>query len=81
MAPSEPQLRPPEDDGLTPARGPPTTQPRASSPRKASPATRARELQALHVEELQARNRLKVDASSGALLLMRRFANDVRTTP
>ena len=50
----------------------------APSPRHHSPATRTRALQQLGVEELQARNRLKVDASAGALLLMRRFAADLR---
>jgi hypothetical protein len=41
--------------------------------RTSSPATRAREAQALVVAELQARNRIKVDAAAGGLLLLRNF--------
>mmetsp|Transcript_3673 Transcript_3673/g.11577 ORF Transcript_3673/g.11577 Transcript_3673/m.11577 type:complete len:86 (+) Transcript_3673:3270-3527(+) len=55
-----------------------TPQRAIEQPRGSSPAAKSRQLQALAVEELQARNRLKVEASAGSLLLMRKFAGELR---
>jgi hypothetical protein len=54
----------------TPAAAP---TPAAVPVRTSSPATRAREAQALVVAELQARNRIRVDAAANGLLLLRNF--------